>query len=686
MIPPARKRFRAHPGHALALSLWLAVCAGLSAAPGRAQDRAAEPEAEAVEEDIEVMRVVPLETGSLPDDATAFGEWIDLSRFEGEAKRLEDVLAQSVGVQIRRFGGAGERAEISIRGFSAAQVRVELDSVSLNGGRSRGVDLASIPLSQLEAVEVIRGGSAGASGNGAMGGMVALRTRRPDFPSGGIDVHGGSFGTLQTALHATRPGKRVDLGFGYTGFRTEGDYEFQRLASEYPGGATLPPSTPSATRVNNDRQQHDGHLSLGFDFGERGYLLVQQLAGVQKGGEPGLDRETPSETAGQQRFAEHERLRSISQLRLESVRLPGPMGSLEASLSHRYDRSKFDDDDPALGEQAIDDRFDDHATRLALNPRWEVIGPFADHAVRVEAGFERQAFDATDTRARERYGAALAVRDDLSWFDERLILSPGLRFDWNDDDGSHWLPHLGLLVSPRPWLRLRANASRSFRSPSFEDLYLPDRGVTSGNPDLEPERARQYDVGIELLLNRVFFLRDVELSAAVFRAEIENSIIWLRVSPYKTRPENSDDAEVDGLELGLHFDLFPGARVFANHTELDAETEETGARLPGRAERETFVRLEWRLESLWKLTGEYQRTGKIPVSRSGRYVVPSREVWNAATAFDLASGLRRYGVDPGMQRLWLHAAVDNIGDVSIRDSLGFPQPGRTLWFGVEATW
>ena len=61
-------------------------------------------------------------------------------------------------------------------------------------------------------------------------------------------------------------------------------------------------------------------------------------------------------------------------------------------------------------------------------------------------------------------------------------------------------------------------------------------------------------------------------------------------------------------------------------------------------------------------------------------------VWNAAFAYDLAVPLRYYDIDPGMERLWLNAAVDNIGDVSIRDSQDFPQPGRTLRFGVEANW
>ncbi len=639
------------------------------------------------EEDIEVMRIVAFDPGTLPDDATAFGESIDLTRYQGEHKRLEDVLAQSVGVQIRRFGGAGERAEVSIRGFSSSQVRVELDGVALNGGRSRGVDLASVPLSQLEAVEVIRGGSAVGGGNAAMGGLVRLRTRRPDFPSGEVRVQAASFGTIETSLHATRPGDRVDLGFGYSGFRTQGDYEFARIETQYADGASLTPDPASAERINNDRQRHDAHLSVGFDLGERGYLLAQQLVGYQDGGEPGLDREGESgPSAGQQLHAEQERLRTISQLRLEAVEIPGPMGTFETALAHRHETSDFRDDAPSLETRPIDDRFEDAATHWSLRPRWEWMGPYADHTLRVELEFQREAFDVTDARARDRYTTAVALRDEVSIFAGALVLSPGLRFDWNDDTGTHWLPGVGFVATPRPWLRFRGNVTRSFRNPTFEALYLPDRGFTSGNPDLDPERSDHFDLGAEFLLSRVVILRNVEVGASVFRSEIENSIVWLRVSPYKVRPENTGDARVEGFELDASFELGRFLRVFANHTELRAETRPQQTRLPGRAKRETSVRVEWRGSESWKLSGEYQRTGSIPVSNGGLYLLPARDVWNGSLALDLAMALRNIGIEPGMQRLWLNAAVDNIGNIAIRDSLSFPQPGRTVRFGVEATW
>ncbi|MBW2295687.1 MAG: TonB-dependent receptor plug domain-containing protein, partial [Deltaproteobacteria bacterium] len=96
-------------------------------------ERGEEGGEEGQRDEIEVIRILGDSTGALPREASSFSTEIDLEQFSGEQKRLEDLLAQTVGVQVRRFGGPGERAEISIRGFSSTQVVVLLDGVKLNG-------------------------------------------------------------------------------------------------------------------------------------------------------------------------------------------------------------------------------------------------------------------------------------------------------------------------------------------------------------------------------------------------------------------------------------------------------------------------------------------------------------------------------------------------------------------------
>src|SRR5262245_40466484 len=58
---------------------------------------------------------------------TSFVDVIDMSQYEGQFETATSVLAQAVGVQVRRFGGLGAFSTLSIRGSNPNQVRFYLD-------------------------------------------------------------------------------------------------------------------------------------------------------------------------------------------------------------------------------------------------------------------------------------------------------------------------------------------------------------------------------------------------------------------------------------------------------------------------------------------------------------------------------------------------------------------------------
>ena len=88
-----------------------------------------------------------------------------------------------------------------------------------------------------------------------------------------------------------------------------------------------------------------------------------------------------------------------------------------------------------------------------------------------------------------------------------------------------------------------------------------------------------------------------------------------------------------------------------------------------------------------KVVGERHHTGSIPVRAGGASKLPSRSVYNASLSLDFA----RLRLVPEVARLWARRLAfsvigTNLSDRSVRDSLGFPQPGRTLLFQLECGW
>ena len=247
------------------------------------------------------------------------------------------------------------------------------------------------------------------------------------------------------------------------------------------------------------------------------------------------------------------------------------------------------------------------------------------------------------------------------------------------------LPNVGLSSAPLRWLRVRAQAGRAYRVPTFDELFHPDEGFIRGNPDLEPEDAVNYDAGLELELAELGPFTDLRIGATWFRREIDESIVWLLVGPNTILPVNTGDATSDGVELAGSLRLTRFVALSAQHTHVDSERDANRRRLPGQPEHETFARLQLGPDPVWKLVGEFSRVGEILVSEGGSRRLPSRTVWNASAALNVAEwpdlGLGRI-----VSELWLSARIDNIGDTAVRDAVAFPQPGRNASAAIEMRW
>ena len=99
----------------------------------------------------------PISQTAPPGDATAFATVIDTRSAPTLVETLSDALADTVGVQVRRFGGLGDFTTVSVRGFSPRQVQVYLDGVPLARADNDTVDLSDLPLDTVERIEVYRG-------------------------------------------------------------------------------------------------------------------------------------------------------------------------------------------------------------------------------------------------------------------------------------------------------------------------------------------------------------------------------------------------------------------------------------------------------------------------------------------------------------------------------------------------
>jgi len=100
---------------------------------------------------------------------------------QAPSNNVVDLLARESGVTLKNFFGNDKQAGIDIRGMgatSSSNVIVMADGVRLNSPDLAGPDLSSIPLDQIERIEIVRGAESVLYGNGAVGGVINIITKK----------------------------------------------------------------------------------------------------------------------------------------------------------------------------------------------------------------------------------------------------------------------------------------------------------------------------------------------------------------------------------------------------------------------------------------------------------------------------------------------------------------------------
>ncbi|MCS7173688.1 MAG: TonB-dependent receptor [Armatimonadetes bacterium] len=363
----------------------------------------------------------------------------------GEALRL---LAE---VYVREaYPGPGGLLQPSIRGTSPLQVLVLLDGVPLNPTAQFGVNLATLPLAEVERIEVLRGPYSALWGSGALGGVIHVITRRPERAR--ISAGYGSFDTAQAHLSLGGGSEALRYGLGAEllttgGFLPNGDA--RRLTAT--GRISLPALPmgdvelsfhhtdgrsglpgPSFLPTPSDRQS-DWRTVAGLTWRRGEPNLPEHLFRMWWYGE-GLAYTSPgygSDARGSAYGANWQRI-----LRL-------PTGAL-----------------------------------LTLGAEWQGA------SYRFQDSFGGYA---ADDAALSGYGQV-----DLALLD-RTLLGVGARLDLHRTWGMQLNPRLGFVHFLGPGVRVRGSVGRTFRGPTFGERFFPG----CSDPNLRPESAWSLDLGME---------------------------------------------------------------------------------------------------------------------------------------------------------------------------------------------
>jgi vitamin B12 transporter len=597
--------------------------------------------------------VVEDETPSDPhliDEIPAFVTTIKLDPDQPRFRTLSEILGQTVGVTVKDFGGLGKLSTVSIRGASANQVLVLLDGVKLNTASDSGVDLSNIPLDNIERIEVLRGADSAVFGDGAIGGVVNLISRKSDSEasrySAGLTY--GSFATLESHLGGSFKSSFLQLRFDGGYRRSDGDFTF----TNENGTAQNPDDDFEDVRINNDLEAFNGHLWLFTPYFSSLDITAHFDGYYAEKGIPGIVT-FPSD------HAEQIDRRITSTVRFDLTDGVLPAGTLSAELRFSYQGLNFED---PLGEQTgfpvyTRQRTGSYNGKLG----YRLFHGSGEGSIQVE--WEGQRLNDKEFGSRDRRDLGLALRHDWEMLRDKFWITAMVRYDDVSHVGDHISPKAGIRWFITPKLSVKINAGGAFRSPSFNELYM-NMGFITGNPDLRPEESTSYDLGL------VWEGYRYRLEAALFQSDADDLIQYVLVSGFRYQPYNIGKARSRGLECDTQWKIWRDLNIAAAYTYLDAvdRTDDRNYRnkqIPGRPVHDLFSRLSWDSDRFTLFT-EWRYISGNYLTRANTKRLDNRQTGNVGMVAKLT------------RRLQAGFEVKNVTDNQVTDIRGFPLPPRTF--------
>ena len=576
---------------------------------------------------------------------------------------LADALLLSPGVFIRRYGGSGSLATLSLRGTAAGQTKVLIDGLPWRTSADGGGNLGNVPLGRIEGIEVIRGGDGALYGSNALGGVVNIRTGSGSERSWRASLGAGSFGERSVdlqALHPVDPLHSLHLHAGYS--TAAGDYPF--TFREF--GETL-----EIRRENGDHETFNAGVGWRYEGGPGGAAISLDGFTARRGVPGGV-------TQGNRELTEAE----LSEREGSgTVRVEGRLGPILLSSAGRARLNVLRYTDPEgrfAGPTGVDNEFRRSDLLGQLRAVW-----IADQATAIEgvidADYSRLVGDNLDPSVgeevdRTRLGGMLHVtrRFDSLPVVASLTFDGGLRLDRFSDLGGRLSPSIGVVLKPtRHPIRLRGHYALNYRAPTFNEQYY----LNVGNAEVGIERATSLTLGATWAPGDRLLVE-----GSLFRIDTRDRIVSIPQSPVSWTTLNIGRVESRGVELGIRGEFIPellsGSVAYTRIATIDRTDGVTGGhRIPYAPDEVATASLSADL-SVVRLHGALEYT-------SHRYTL----AWNSPeTALpryglvDLAAS-RRQGFGPVL--LDIRLQVSNVLDQRYEVIRSYPMPGRSLRIEVR---
>ncbi|MBI4641541.1 MAG: TonB-dependent receptor [Candidatus Tectomicrobia bacterium] len=573
-----------------------------------------------------------------------------------------ELLRSIPGLDVVQQGGPGRVASIFIRGAKVEHTLVLIDGVEVNDPISpgRAYDFANLTTDNIERIEILRGPQSTLYGSDAIGGVINIITKKGEGKPGFfISTQGGSFTTFRENAGVSGGNKRVNYSLGISRFDTNGI----SAASEKDGN-----------REKDDYKNTSLSGRLGLTpteiFGIDVFLrYIDSRFDIDNFGGVGGDDPNRRSDSRQLFFRTEARLSLFDDLWDQK---------LGFSLTD-HDRNDNDDPDADHPLDFLRSSFSgqllkfDWQHNFVLHETNTLTLGLETEEEKGESDFRSEsAFGPFTSRFEEKTARTTGfyLQDQIKLLSS-FFTTLGVRLDDHSRFGSEVTYRIApAYLFKETGTKIKATYGTGFKAPTLFQLFS-----SFGNENLNPEKSRGWDIGIEQDL----WEKRLTLGVTYFRNDFDNLIDFVfDPSTFESGFENVAEAESKGIELFASIRPIDDLSIRASYTYTDTEDKSTGEELLRRPKNKFGLDLDYRFLEMGNVNLTLVYVGKrddldFSTFPAARVALGSYTLVNLAASYAITKNFQLFG------------RVENLLDDQYEEVKGFGTPGISAFAGAKVS-
>ena len=572
---------------------------------------------------------------------------------------VSELLRSVPGLHINQQGSKGAVTQLRVRGAEANHVLVLIDGVEANDVAQAGeFNFTHLLTDQIERIEVVRGPQSALWGSDALAGVVNIITIADNDPGerASVIMEAGSFGSQRAGASWQQQSGTSLIKLGLNHFETDGT-NISRVGSEEDGYKNTTASA-SVRWFLTDNAQID--TSLRYTETETEFDGTDFVT-------TGLPVDASNVTDSDQFYA----------------RMALNLDSFDGQYQQTLSFSRTDTDNQNDTGNLVDD-----TSRGELD-RWLYQGDlyFGQSILSVVAEYET-----IDFRQRGPIGFGNPNKDldtnnkslafEYRFNGDRWDLSASARHDNNSDfDDSNTYRVTAAWETPIPEVRVFSSYGKAIKNPTFTDRFgFFDNFI--GNPDLEPEQSKSWEVGLRHLSSDAKILASVSYFSSELEDEI-NGFVFDPVSGGFTANNIDGDSSRQGVEVEVEWAATEQLDLHGSYSYIDSTSEDATGRDTDEVRRP---------RNTAALAANYH-FGKANLNLSAVYngsqlddFFPPFPTPQARVNLDSFTLLNFAGSYQLSDQLVLTMRLENLLDEDYEEVFGYASPGFAAYGGIRYQW